>query len=348
MKLNAIIEKICKSIPSERELIFFIDICVRLSKSYLRYKEFKGYKICETVTDKAVELENLAVDSIGELFERNSEREYIQLRKYFIPYLQSVSSNDEWLILLRRLITSKTEQALFRIFRERDPQTARVIKDIKVTIRRLDQYSLLQDSGKKLIVNKNYERSQSSIEVVNDVLEYQILIRDIHSVLRPGDTIPVILKKIFIILDDNQGYPNAIEIGDVAYIIRTYRKSIASQMTIHQLNGKGHIFERLVHQDLVQMILTIKKNLFAILDKAYLNTGKLDKTIVDGFKVALADMIEDMTKGNKLDTHYNYIHAALPNIEFEEYDLKLRKKFEYILRQLRMLITEKVKKNSGG
>ena len=81
------IRNICTSIPSEIEMSHFIKLCIRYSLAYLNLKQNHGYRISETNLESLTEFENIAVDSIAELFQRNTTGEFLQLRKYFFPLL---------------------------------------------------------------------------------------------------------------------------------------------------------------------------------------------------------------------------------------------------------------------
>ena len=119
--LTTLIGKICEGTYSSSELIHFINLLQKAALSYLRYQEVSGKRIATSRQDNLEELEDLATDCIADLFMRDDEGSFVQLRKYFGDKIADADVDDaEMMLQLRRLVVKKTKQELSRIFRERD------------------------------------------------------------------------------------------------------------------------------------------------------------------------------------------------------------------------------------
>ncbi|MDZ7304829.1 MAG: hypothetical protein ONB44_22095 [candidate division KSB1 bacterium] len=121
--------------------------------SYLKYQEVIGKHIRWERRGKSGELEDMAIDCVAGLFMRNDADEFVQLRRYFGPYLDShVELNDvELLIMLRRLVIKKTKQELSRIFKERDPEGAKIIRNIRVAVKNAKDLGIFREMGREYI-----------------------------------------------------------------------------------------------------------------------------------------------------------------------------------------------------
>jgi hypothetical protein len=161
-KLSSLIPKIVGGDYSQGELVEFINFVQKISLSYLKYQEVIGKHIRWERRRKSGELEDLAIDCVAGLFMRNDNNEFIQLRRYFGPYLDStLSPNDvELLIMLRRLVIKKTKQELSRIFKERDPEGAKIIRNIRVAVKNATDLATFREMGREYIYVRNgkYQR----------------------------------------------------------------------------------------------------------------------------------------------------------------------------------------------
>ena len=152
-KLFKLIQDICSGNYSPTELVEFVDICQKTSISYLKYQEVLGKNIRPKNSEGANDLEDVAIDCIAGLFTRNDDGEFTQLIKYFNPIFEPEEQVDDKVVLmmLRRLVVKKTKQELSRIFRERDPEGAKIIRNIRVAIRNSDQLTSFKEMGREFV-----------------------------------------------------------------------------------------------------------------------------------------------------------------------------------------------------
>ncbi|MCG8607077.1 hypothetical protein MJD09_19095, partial [bacterium] len=155
--LSHLIMNICTGDYHERELVDFVTQVQRISLSYLKYQEVIGKHIRWERTRSGGELEDLALDCVAGLFMRNENNEFVQFQKYFCQNSVPVEQLDEEEveILLRRLVIKKTKQELSRIFKERDPEGAKIVRNIKVAIKSSDDFESFREMGREYIFFKN-------------------------------------------------------------------------------------------------------------------------------------------------------------------------------------------------
>lgn len=333
--LSQTIPCICRGIPTESEIRPFIRICVHLAMGYLKYKSSIGYRITQSKVDTESELEDIAVDAIADLFERNDQGEFVQISRFFQPYLDEKRSEAEWMILLRRLITSRTDQALFRIFRERDPETAKLFRGIKIAVSNSQDLAIHENVQGSIIAICDRNTNPSSEIRIIDAFEWETSFQEIISGFKPADTIPVLLDKIFSQVQQKPGRPNAFCLNEIVNLIKTFRKDRVNAERISLGHSVRPIDSDLIGEEIRTQMKRILKSLFEKIDTDYLKKDKLDKVTTDGLKAALESMAEDLLNGNRPESNLTYIQSALPCIDAETYKRTLRTKFEYFVKILK-------------
>jgi len=156
-RLSYLVPRIVHGGYSQGELCEFINLVQKISLSYLKYQEVIGKHIRWERRGKSGELEDMAIDCVAGLFMRNENNEFVQLRRYFGPYLDtnSVLNDVELLIMLRRLVIKKTKQELSRIFKERDPEGAKIIRNIRVAVKNAKDLGIFREMGREYIFVRN-------------------------------------------------------------------------------------------------------------------------------------------------------------------------------------------------
>jgi len=343
VSLENMIHQICQSVPKESEMLNFIKICIRLSYGYLRYKESRGYRIRESSKLSESKLEDVAIDAIAELFERNTYGEYVQLRRYFYPYIRENHTEEEWIVLLRRLITSRTQQALFRIFKERDPESAKIIRGIKLAVSKDPQFKIVEDFWGNVIVEVNSHSDSAIPKEMTDSVELEVMMKYLFTLFRPADTIPILLQKTFTALNARFDGPPAVEIQEAVRIFRTYRKGVQVSSRVKEIDDVDSVERHLIQDDLKKRIEKIREYLFIKLDRDYLSKGKLDERKTQGFKNALSRMTEDMMTEGSIRPNLAYIQEFLPEVTSGHYQREIRTKFEYFVKLLKTRVQEIVR-----
>ena len=155
--LSNLVLSICSGDYKEPELTEFVNLVQKISLSYLKYQEVIGKHIRWERNKNVSELEDLALDCVAGLFMRNEEGEFVQFKKYFERSSANVLEIDEAeiMVLLRRLIIKKTKQELSRIFKERDPEGAKIVRNIKVAIKSASDFDSFREMGREYIYYTN-------------------------------------------------------------------------------------------------------------------------------------------------------------------------------------------------
>lgn len=152
-KLSHLVSTVCKNTYKEYDLTEFVNLVQKISLSYLKYQEVIGKHIRWERNKNLTELDDLALDCVAGLFMRNEKNEFVQFTKYFNQNTSNVEELEdaEILVLLRRLVIKKTKQELSRIFKERDPEGAKIVRNIKVAIKSASDFTCFREMGRVYI-----------------------------------------------------------------------------------------------------------------------------------------------------------------------------------------------------
>ncbi len=151
--LAKLVLSICGGRYSQTDLIEFVHVVQKISLSYLKYQEVIGKHIRWERNKTIGELEDLALDCVAGLFMRNDDGHFIQFNKYFLQNTLNVAAlcDADIMVLLRRLVIKKTKQELSRIFKERDPEGAKIVRNIKVAIKSTADFESFKEMGREYI-----------------------------------------------------------------------------------------------------------------------------------------------------------------------------------------------------
>ena len=115
--------------------------CFNIALAYLHHRLRRGSLIDNQF---GISNEDLAMDCIAELYQRDETGTFIVLRQYFDSISWEKLSDEELQVALRRLVFSKVNEGLFRNYREEDPNLAKIIRNIKEAVKHKEKVNLMR------------------------------------------------------------------------------------------------------------------------------------------------------------------------------------------------------------
>ena len=337
--LDTCIRRICSDAPPDSIMLPFVRLCTKLSLGYLHHRRQQGQHISENIRPTRREFEDIAVDAIADLFQRNDAGVYTVLRRYLSRHLEEIEIDEAWLLPLRRLITSRTRQALHRIFRERDPEGGKILRGIKIAVSKNPRLHGFQDGHRQRVC---FGAPRKRVTPLEDPIDIEILQNRCFQRFSPRDTIPILLAKIREAWRTLGIDANTLDIAEIAAVIRRYRSAIREN---HDFEPNAHRPDVWLDQhELQREILSIEVRLCRKIDEAYSDAGKLDGRTASAMKSALRRMLHDIVQGSPLETNFTYLSESMPDLKQDDYYSDLHKKFEYIVK----IMKRELKKRSAG
>jgi hypothetical protein len=339
--LTQLVDNICSGAYSQAELIHFIHLAQKISQSYLKYQEMLGKRISGHSFEADLELADLAMDCIAELFGRDERGNFPQLKKYYEgKFAEMPVINDaEVLILTRRLIVRKTKQELSRIFRERDPEGAKIVRNIKVAIRTSADLHIFRDLGKEFVflgVFARWDESCSLTPVMQNQLRrtlpplpddilHKLFIDNYHS----GDSVSASIRRLLMAIEGQTNYQSFIPLDSLVKLIR-YVKLDACRERLNDYDSVLTPSDHLETKEMEQYIDVVMENIWVRLDSQYLRTQKLAPEKADIYHKALRDVLYDLIQKRDTSSYYRNLKFYIKDLTQKEYRQQERSVFEYL------------------
>lgn len=136
-QLRLLIIKILNAELSGSELNLYIRYCASMAAAFLVYRKRAGKLAADYLGDEDSEIQDIALDSIAELFAQDHQNNFYQLQEYYRPLEPVIMKDaDEALFMTRRLIVAHTKQSLAKQFALRDPAGAKIYRNLALVPQR--------------------------------------------------------------------------------------------------------------------------------------------------------------------------------------------------------------------
>jgi len=361
--LFKLIQKICNGEYTPHELTEFINLSQKIAISYLKYLELNGRNIRARKSEGINELEDVAIDCIAGLFMRNEKGEFVQLTRYFGKIIETdVPLTDAHLMsLLRRLVVKKTKQELSRIFKERDPESAKIIRNIKVAIRNSKKFRSFKEMGREFVYidpkieseettpnNDDYPALQQNSDdnggenlrkhsIPERVLFHYFLERYI-----PSDSISTMLEKIMGIVISLPEYQNYLAVDLIANIIREVTFQHAYERLSNDVDYRSPIHDIQI-KEIDQINQSVIKTIHHKIHTQYLRKNKITPQKAAIYCRAISDYINELTQDKTTDSNFQYLKRYIPTLTQKSYREHERSIFEYLVKLTKKSLRKKLR-----
>lgn len=335
--LKPILQAICENTLSEVWFSTFIRLCIRFSVVTLKMQAQKGYRVLEVQTGDDSDWELVAIETLSELFRRDADYQFVKLQSYFKPLLEKNPTEEDCLIAVRKLIVNRTRQGLFDLFQERDPEGAKIWRNIQIAVEKNPNMQLLhrpKGQGICFIVNK--QLTMKTVQYLDGELDPII-----HEIIKPKDTIPDILQQLYYYLKESGKLPAMVFMNHLVYLIKSYHHQITKSE--HQgavLPEKEYVAE-FSASDLRMNIMKVLPSIYEQVDQ-YVRKNKINSQEADTFKKALSGLANDWQQGEKAKVLFCYLKNSQPELSDAYYQNHLRTKFEYMVKLFREKISQSI------
>lgn len=275
---------------------------------------------------------DIATDCIADLFHRDHDEGFVQLRAYFegMPY-ESIS-NEELLTHFRRLVFSKVNDGLFRIYREMDPSLAKIIHGIKVVVNTLHNFDEVEFIGEKCIYPSLVDRLDGS-----PMMEAETLERGMRRRVRGTERIPQLMAALSLFLREQEEYCRIVPIVSVAIVFRSIYSEPVKNTGIEPTMETGMLLE-----DANRAIEESCHEVEAEMKPRYLAKKKVSSKNIDYYFLVIEQTLKQKftCEDGKDESLFPLLKECLPNLKKEGYQKSHKKILEYLLK----LSTDRAKK----
>jgi len=329
MNKNLQILKLFSSLDSQQSVNRLVEICYKIALSQLRFNYKKVQRI---ILKDEISLEDIAIDSITPLFEKDQSGCFKNILEPFNSWQPPIKTEEEAFFFLSKIIQKRVEQHLSFLLRESDPFFSKLMDSVNYLIKKHSPSEPDKSSFKKI----NYF---GTVFIVNSEIENI-----------SGKTIPIeefeklpaelfkgkknLLQNIFLYLNSEASYVSAIPFNALIHKLKELNIALynVSESTTEQ-NDSIEI-NSIVAQALNK---TIQK-----LENSYLSKEKLSMDEGEKFRKALMDISHDIKDGGVNPGLYKYLLAHFQCLDEETYKQKYHNILEYLLKVLKQNIADEL------
>lgn len=349
-KLQILIPKICSGEYGQTELLHFVNLVQKISLSYLKYQEVIGKHIRWERRQRSNELEDMAIDCVAGLFMRNENDEFVQLKRYFEPHFEKSPIPDEveLLVLLRRLVIKKTKQELSRIFKERDPEGAKIIRNIRVAVKNANDLSTFREMGREYIYFRPevFQEDQDGEVVTEVIIESEeidptYLRKDKPMIpekslrsqyldqYNPKDHVSTSIRKMLSVVSEEENFQNCVPTDVVARLIRNTNLEVVRTRLLAQIEEISPL-DYLRMQEIDRAKNNVLKKIKAKIQNQYVASQKITPEKGEIYYHTLADVLDDITHSKKIESYFRHLRKYMPELTQKRYRREERTIFEYL------------------
>lgn len=135
-----ILQSICENKSSHSEVNHLIELSQSYAYTYLKYR-FKN--LSKILMTEDVTLQELAIEAIAPMFERDEAGVFIKITKAFNDWEPKIDSEEKGTFFLNRIVSKSVEKYVSELLRQSDPF-----------------FSKMLDSLNYLIEKQNYKKKQ--------------------------------------------------------------------------------------------------------------------------------------------------------------------------------------------
>ena len=304
---------------------YLAEYCKLVALAYIKKKIKSGNSFILYLNST---IEDLAVDCIADLFERDAKGKYVVFESYFRDKDLSTLSETEVQMSLRRLIFSKVNDGLFRNFGIFDMSLSKIIRNLKIAANNQDLNTCRIDGNNHLYFKNSLSIDSHKPMMPPEFLEIKLTYR-----LNTKMDTPEILNQVQEIFQQQTQYQQRYPIVQIARIVRR------SSIHLHDLpktfvENKNWIVSK---DKLDQLLCKSLKTCSECFKTSYVKKGKIDSETLNKYITCIKKILQHhyITDSEIGDSYYDHFHEIFPDIPKDDYRELHRQYLEYMVKQVR-------------
>jgi hypothetical protein len=321
--------------PQYEDILRLVHITSAVSKSYLKNYYPSFLRLC---VQNGLNEEDLAEDSILQMFARNEKGEYIILKNFMHSLDTSFeeTESEEIFKAYQAFVHTMALRQLIKTYSEIDSAGAKIYRNIRDSIQKIDGISMIRDYRGLVITPSNNSSREHLPAIPFRELEQTF----ITNITKPYTT-PELLTTVMSELQKQNRYRNSVPFFQVVKLFKRHYSNITDnevetdkKIDLTSLSKFDHsIMKGEVFKTVREKILT-----------TYVVSGKISFDEANLLYQTIVDIVNTWFDNQKeSETIYSYVHLNF-GVDETEYEQNWRTKIEYLVRiarnQLRMYLLE--------
>lgn len=317
--------------PHRLAVSTLVTCCHRFALAYL-FKKVRHGNFPGQVTGLSVD--DLALDCIAEIFQRDGNGQFCVLHTYLKSHECVPSTDDELQIALRRLVFSKVNESLFRLYHETDPNLAKIIRNVKDAAKADPRFHLARHHRKQWLVVFPDEALISSDAVQEAITSrpmapQELLETYFSSHFGQNDRVRELTGLFAAFVQAYPHYANAYPVTGFAQAMRA--SFVRTHEALHTENESVfHAFE------ITNAIQVVTDDLEAAKRPSYVGRGKVSDVLFTTYFDTIRDIIAGQYRDDlEMESYYTALQKYLPELSEDDYRSFHRNILEYLAKLAR-------------
>lgn len=278
---------------------------------------------------------DMAYDCIADLFSQDEQGGLLKLKTYFGGIDIDAADDEELLAHLRRLVASKVNQGVFHIYTELDPALGKILRNIKLAIQNVGNFSAMVRFGEVYVCPVMAESNEHL-----PFMEPEHLERALAAIANGNHTIPSLMSKLSLVLREQTSHCRLVSLIIVARIFRSmYSQGDLNDEATDLHDGFIIDDTRAVIRD---VCYAVKKEATA----KYVQRKKIPQETFDQYFTVIEQATVQSLLGENGDprTLFQKLQALNPALTRAEYYRKHRSIVEYLASVTHERVVERLRK----
>jgi hypothetical protein len=331
--------------PTPRATRRVVRHCHQIARATLRQQQRTG-SLREDVLGEDVS--DLAIDAIAELFERDNQGRFLELREYFDGHLAAGRSEQEVEEKLRRLVQSAVTDWLFEAYRAADRSLSNQLRCLKRAVGRRGDARLQHRGSVQWLevggVEEDVRQSEGHPRTPGRPMPLETLESHLTSAVAEATSTGDLLAAAIDVLRAHPDYEAAYPLTRLAQAMRSARARVKS-VTDHP--GQTTYPDRplLKPEEIRGHVEEVLSFLREEKCPTYVGQGKVSEETYQAYFQGLEDRLEAqfVPPGDLEMTHYEALSGHLSSLGKEEYRETHRSRFEYLYQQAQETLADQLR-----
>lgn len=329
------IASIVSGSPERAAVSHVVEVSHRLALSYLIRKVHYGNLRLQVF---GLELDDLALDCIAELFQRGDNGRFHLFEKYFDDDVQHLDAR----VALRRLVFSKVNENLFRRYHDADANLSRIIRNIKDGVKADDRLQIVRCRGQQWVAvtgarkngaegfSASSDEFESSFHLDEPIAPPEILEAWFTPHLSRTTRVRDLLDRFVIFVDRHPYYARGYGVVPVAQVMRSAYTRLEAEEGEHNEDVLLHPYEieRAVH--------LVTERLMAEKWDTYVASKKVSQSTYEAYLMAIRTILTDQYLYDAPpESYFSALGEYLPDLTESSYLQEHRNILEYLAKLAR-------------
>ncbi len=327
-QISEVISSVVSERPERTAVTNLIHESHRFALAYLWQKARQQHLLSDMFR---LSMEDLALDCIADLFQRDDAGRFAQLVGYFGSIEWQKMDEEDLYIALRRLVFSKVNEGLFRRYREADPSLAKIIRNLKNAAKSTSGLKVERRKQEMWIIAESDDAESDDAEQTSlPVAPVEILEAHLISHLSNAncDTLRQVTQGFIEFVTQHTYYNNAFPLTSFAQIVRS------AFVRIGEVVGEHEEEEVFVTGQVARAIDVVASAVQADMHASYVGKGKVDAATYEAYFFAVQDILASqfVNDAAPVDSYLEALEAYIPHLTNDAYRTHHRHILEYLVK----------------